>query len=89
MDKSRAIPYITRCVASGGERKPSLITRYRSSKSTARNMFMVSDLEGSDQTAEIVPNGGSGIDKGIRRVLEGIWNPFDCHSGGKIHPRRN
>jgi len=33
---------------------------------------MASDLEGPDWTAEIAPDGGSGIDEGIRRILEGF-----------------
>lgn len=33
---------------------------------------MMLDLGDPDQTAEIVPDGGSGIDEGIHRLLEGF-----------------
>lgn len=56
----------------GGEIKPPLIACYRSSKSTARNVCMASDLEAPDRTTKITPNGGSRIDEGICRVLEGF-----------------
>jgi len=26
---------------------------------------------------------------GIKPRSKGIWSPFDCHSGGRMHPRRN
>ena len=83
------IPYTDRRVAGGGERKPSFIARYQSSKSTARNVRMVLDLEGPDRTVEIAPDGGSGTDRELSRILEGIWNLFDRHGGGRTHPRRN
>ena len=35
-------------------------------------MRMVSDLEGLDQTAKIVSNGGSGIDRELSHVLKGF-----------------
>ena len=72
LDKSGAIPFIDQCVASGGERKPPLIARYRSSKSTAGNLRMALDLGDSDQMVEIMPDGGSRINEGIHCVLEGF-----------------
>ena len=89
MYESESIPYINRRVEGEGERKPPLIVRYRLSKSTARNVHMASNLEVPDQTAEIALDGGSETDKELSRILEGIWNPFDCHGGGRTHPRRN
>ena len=35
-------------------------------------MRMTSDLEGLDRTAEIMPDGGSGIDKELSRILKGF-----------------
>jgi hypothetical protein len=52
--------------------KPPLIARYRSSKSTARNVRMALDLEGPDRTAEIAPDGRSGIDRELSRVLKDL-----------------
>ena len=66
------ITYIDRRVESEGERKPTFIACYRSSKSTARNVHMASDLEGSDWTAEIAPDGGSGTERELSCVLEGF-----------------
>ena len=55
--ENRAIPLSDRCMASGGERKPPLIARHRSRKSTARNVRMVLDLGDPDRAAEIAPDG--------------------------------
>lgn len=70
--QSGVIPHNDRCVAGGGERKPPLITHYRSRKSTAQNVCMASDLEGLDRTTENAPDGGSGIDRELSHILEGI-----------------
>lgn len=48
---------------------------------------MASDLEVPDQTAEIKPDGGSGIDEGIRRVLEGFGIRLTTIVEERLHPR--
>ena len=72
LDESGAIPLNDRRVANGGERKPSLIARYQSSKSTARNVRMTLDLGDPDQMAKITPDGRSRIDEGMSHDLEGF-----------------
>lgn len=83
------IPYTDRCVVGGGERKPPLIMHYQSIKSTAQNMGMAFDMEGLDRMAEIAPDGKKWNRQGIKPRYKGIWNMFDCHDGGRMHPRCN
>lgn len=73
-------------MASGGERKLPLIACYRSSKSTARDVCMASDLEAPDRTAKIASDGGSGIDEGKRRVLEGSGIRLTATVEERLHP---
>lgn len=39
-----------------------------------KNVCMASNLEDLDRTTEIAPDGGSGINEGIRRDLKGFGN---------------
>jgi len=76
-------------MADGGERKLPLITRYWSSKSTARNVCMASDLEGPDRMAKIAPDEKKQNQQGINPRSKGTWTQFEHHSGGRTHPQRN
>jgi len=50
---------------------------------------MVLDLEALDWMDEIVPDGGSGINEGIQRVLEGFGIRLTTMVEERLHPRRN